>query len=114
VTVVFAGIPVTDYAAARGWYERLLGTPPDMLPHAAEAAWRLGEEGWVYVVADAPRAGSALVALIVDDLDAVVTGIAERGIEADETSTIPGAARQAVYRDPDGNLVKFGQPLRGG
>jgi hypothetical protein len=35
-------------------------------------------------------------------------------VEADETSTFPGAAPQAVYADPDGNLVKFGQPLGGG
>lgn len=34
---LFAGIPVSDYAAARPWYERLLGAEPTMLPHDTEA-----------------------------------------------------------------------------
>jgi catechol 2,3-dioxygenase-like lactoylglutathione lyase family enzyme len=111
VTIVFAGIAVADYPAARDWYERLLGRPPDMLPHDTEAAWQFGESGWVYVVLDARRAGSALLTLIVDDLDAVVASIAGRGIAGGAIETIPGAARKAEYTDPDGNRVTFGQPL---
>jgi len=30
---LFAGIPVVDFAAARSWYERLLGSPPAFFPH---------------------------------------------------------------------------------
>lgn len=42
VNHVFAGIPVTDFAAARDWYERLFGGEPDLVPHAtiAELAGR--------------------------------------------------------------------------
>ena len=29
---LFAGIPVSDYAAALAWYERLLGSPPSFFP----------------------------------------------------------------------------------
>lgn len=111
MTIVFAGIPVADYPVARDWYERLLGRQPDMLPNEIEAAWQLGESGWVYVVADPGRAGSALVTLIVDDLDVVVADIAGRGIAVPAIETIPGAARKAQYTDPDGNRVTFGQPL---
>jgi hypothetical protein len=31
MTHVFAGLAVSDYQSARGWYERLLGRPADML-----------------------------------------------------------------------------------
>jgi hypothetical protein len=30
---LFAGIPVTDLAAALEWYERLFGVPPSFLPN---------------------------------------------------------------------------------
>jgi hypothetical protein len=40
---LFAGIPVTDYAAALKWYERLLGSPPTFFPHNKEAVWELAE-----------------------------------------------------------------------
>ena len=56
---VFAGLPVTDHAAAEPWYERLFGEPPFMRPHDTESAWQLEEHAWVYVVEDAsaPAAG---------------------------------------------------------
>jgi hypothetical protein len=31
---LFAGIPVSDYAAALSWYEQLLGSPPTFVPNA--------------------------------------------------------------------------------
>jgi hypothetical protein len=40
---LFAGIPVRDYAAAAGWYERLLGAPPAFLPNDTEAVWELAD-----------------------------------------------------------------------
>jgi hypothetical protein len=39
VTHLFAGIAVSDFAAARRWYEALFGRPPDMLPMEGEAVW---------------------------------------------------------------------------
>jgi catechol 2,3-dioxygenase-like lactoylglutathione lyase family enzyme len=110
ITEVFAGIAVADYHAARDWYERLLGRPADMLPHESEAAWRLTEHGWVYVVADPPRAGTALLTLLVDDLDAQVAGLAERGLATDPIETLSNGVRKAAIADPDGNRITFGQP----
>jgi len=34
---LFAGIAVSDFAAALTWYEKLLGTPPAFFPNDAEA-----------------------------------------------------------------------------
>ena len=111
VTFVFAGIPVADYDAARPWYERLIGRAPDMLPHDREAAWQLSETGWIYVVADAERAGKALVTILVDDLDDHVVGLAERGIVVEPIDTVPGAVRRTTVVDPEGNRVTFAQPF---
>jgi predicted enzyme related to lactoylglutathione lyase len=113
VSYLFAGIPVADYDAARPWYERLIGRAPDMLPHDREAAWQLSETGWIYVVADAERAGRALVTLLVDDLDSEVAALAERGIACEPIETVPGKFRRTAVVDPEGNRVAFAQPLGG-
>jgi hypothetical protein len=47
---LFAGIPVSDYAAALAWYERLLGSPPSFFPHDTEAVWELAEHRSVFIV----------------------------------------------------------------
>ena len=65
------------------------------------------------MVADAPRAGSALLTLLVDDLDSELAQLAERGLAPDDVETIPGAVRKATFTDPEGNLVTFGQTLGG-
>ena len=111
VSYLFAGIPVAHYDAARPWYERLIGRAPDMLPHDREAAWQLSETGWIYVVADAARAGRALVTLLVDDLDTHVAELAERGIVVEAIETVPGKFRRTAVVDPEGNRVVFAQPL---
>ena len=110
VTYVFAGIPVADRDAAAGWYERLVGRPPDLIPNDDEAAWRLTETGWIYVIADAGRAGSALNTLLVDDLDAFLAGLAERKVMAGPVKTIGDGVRVTVVTDPDGNRLQVGQP----
>jgi hypothetical protein len=69
---LFAGIRVHDVAAARRWYERLLGEP-SFFPHATEAVWTLADERSVYIVEDAKRAGHGVVTIFVDDLDETST-----------------------------------------
>jgi hypothetical protein len=34
---LFAGLRVADFAAAKEWYVRLLGSEPSFLPHASKA-----------------------------------------------------------------------------
>ena len=111
---LFAGLRVRDFAAARTWYERLLGDPT-FFPHAAEAVWTLAEGRSLYVVQDADRAGECVVTLFVDDLDARLEEIAARGLDPDERHTYSNGVRKAVYRDPDGNELGFGgAPLPSG
>jgi predicted enzyme related to lactoylglutathione lyase len=112
ITEFFAGIPVDDFRTALAWYERLFGKPPDFFPHEREAVWRVAEHAWVYVVADAERAGRALITILVENLDDQIAELAERGVPAGPIDVIPGAARRVAISDPEGNRVTFGQPLQ--
>jgi hypothetical protein len=104
---LFAGVRVSDIAAARSWYERLLGGEPAFLPNSIEAVWALAEHQYLYILEDAGGAGRALVTVMVDDLDATVATLAARGIEPAERETYPDGARKAIYHDADGNEVGF-------
>src|SRR5688500_17650297 len=104
---LFAGLRVRGFAAARAWYERLLGEP-SFLPHATEAVWMLADDRAVYIEEDADRAGRGLVTMLVDHRDAQLAEIAARGLAPDERQTYSNGVRKAIFRDPDGNEVGFG------
>jgi predicted enzyme related to lactoylglutathione lyase len=106
---VFAGIPTANFASAAAWYERLFGRPPDNRPHQNEAVWQLAEAGLIYVVADTERAGNGLVTLILDDLDAEVAALEQRGIPTTASETLRSGVRTMALTDPDGNSVKLAQ-----
>ena len=111
ITMAFAGVPVADYPAARDWYERLLGRAPDVFPHERECMWRLTDTSWIYVVADAERAGNALVTILVDDLERHVAGLEGRGMTIEPIETLPGKVRRTTVTDPEGNRIQFGEPV---
>ena len=105
-TYAFAGLAVSDFAAAYAWYVRLLGRPADMFPHEREAVWRLTSGGAIYVVSDPDRAGNGLVTLALDDLDAQAQRLKMNGLEFEEPSN-DTAPRRLVVRDVDGNTITF-------
>jgi catechol 2,3-dioxygenase-like lactoylglutathione lyase family enzyme len=105
---LFAGIRVRDYAAAKSWYERLLGNDPAFFPHATEAVWELAEHRFLFIVEDCDAPGGASITIFVDDLDALDAEIASRGIEPAERVTYSNGVRKAIYRDADGNEIGFG------
>jgi catechol 2,3-dioxygenase-like lactoylglutathione lyase family enzyme len=104
---LYAGIGVNDYAAARAWYERLLGSEPTFLAHETEAVWELAEGRSIFVVQDPERAGHALHTIFVDDLESVVSEIASRGITPAERERYSNGVSKAIYRDADGNEIGF-------
>ncbi len=108
---VFAGIPVANYTLSRAWYARFVGRPADLLPSEDEAAWQMSQAGWLCLVADGDRAGSAAHTLIVDDLDAFLAGLTEREIAAGPVEEIAGNVRFTLITDPDGNRLTVGQPV---
>jgi predicted enzyme related to lactoylglutathione lyase len=105
---LFAGIPVTDYAAALPWYERFFGGEPSFLPNDIEAVWEVAEHRYVYIVQKPGRAGNALVFSFVDDLDERVASIAGRGIEPARRETPSKGVTKVIYQDADGNEISFG------
>jgi predicted enzyme related to lactoylglutathione lyase len=109
VTEVFAGLVVSDYEKAVAWYERFFGRKPDLVPNDTEAAWQATGSGWVYLLADADRAGHGVVTLLLDDLDEMLRQLAERGVSVGPIQTLDGGARKVVTTDPDGNEIGIAQ-----
>ena len=105
---LFAGIPVSDFDAALAWYRRLFGAPPEFLPNDVEAVWQLAEHRYVFIEVRPQHAGHAMHTIFVDDFDALVAGIADRGLEPAKRETYANGVRKAVFRDPDGNEIGFG------
>jgi hypothetical protein len=105
---LFAGLFVGDYAAARAWYERLLGSEPAFLASDTEAVWQLGDHRWLYIKEHAGHAGHGEVTIFPEDLDGAVRGAAERGVEPARQEDYPGGVRKIVFRDADGNEIGFG------
>ncbi|WP_163507073.1 VOC family protein [Fodinicola acaciae] len=105
---LFAGIPVSDYRAAVSWYEGLLGAPPAFIPNDVEAVWELAEHRYVYVEVLPEHAGHANNTVFVDDFDARLAAMAERGHRPAETETYDNGVRKAIFVDPDGNRLGFG------
>src|SRR5688572_26100124 len=108
ITEFFAGIAVADFGATLAWYERFIGKPPDFFPHESEAVWQVTDHTWIYVIADAERAGRALLTVLVDDLDAQVAQLAVRGFDPTKQETYANGVRKVIYHDPDGNEIGFG------
>jgi hypothetical protein len=46
--------------------------------------------------------------IFVDDLDALVAQIADRGVEPSKRETYSNGVRKVTYHDPDGNEIGFG------
>ena len=105
---LFAGIPVSDYAAALAWYERLLGAPPAFFPNDVEAVWELAEQRYLYIEHRPEHAGHAMLTLFLDDFDARIAQIADRGLEPATREVYENGVRKTTYRDPDGNEIGFG------
>ena len=85
--------------------------PPDVIVTEHESMWQVAVAGWISVVGDTTRAGSALITLLVDDLEDYVAELGERGLETSAIETVPGLYRKAVITDPEGNIISLGEDL---
>lgn len=105
---MFAGIHVRDFEPAKDWYVKFFGSEPTFLAHETEAVWELAGQRSIFIEENAEHAGHAEVVVFVDDLDALVAQISDRGIEPAKWETYDNGVRKALYRDPDGNEIGFG------
>jgi len=106
---LFAGIAVADYNSSLAWYTRFFGRSPDVIVKENEAMWQITDNGNIYVVGDATRAGKSLLTLMVDDLEIHINDLKEKGIEPTAIETVPELYRKALYTDPEGNMISLGQ-----
>jgi hypothetical protein len=109
-TELFAGNPVSDYASALEWYERLLGEP-SFHPNDIEAVWELAPHLYAYIVEEPEHAGHSVAMLMVgdhEDLDARIAEIGRRGLVPAEDESYEGGVRKVTYVDLDGNRLAFG------
>ena len=106
--VAFIAIAVADKERARKFYQETLELKPGMT--AMEGAWveyELGATtigvgcwpGW-----DPSRDGTS-VAFEVDDIDATIATLQERGVAFDMEKTETPVCWMAQFRDPDGNKL---------
>ncbi len=104
---VLAVVPVSDLQASSRWYEALFGRPADNNPMPTLAEWQVVPGGWVQVYTDAERAGSGLLNFAVDDLEAHVAGLRQRGLEPGDFTDANKGIRLSALTDPDGNTISL-------
>jgi hypothetical protein len=102
---------VAELEEARGFYERLLGRGPDLVPNEREAAWQVHEGAWIVLIADAPAAGTALHTLILAELDPFLEAARAAGIEPGPVEPVGEGMRQSIVTDSDGNRLKLAAPV---
>jgi catechol 2,3-dioxygenase-like lactoylglutathione lyase family enzyme len=105
-------INVSDVAAARDFYTRVLGLAEraDRPDFSFDGAWLDAGSQQVHLIkADVPPPLGQHFALAVTDLDAAVADL--RALKVAVTDPVPvGAGRQAFVTDPAGNRVELQQP----
>jgi catechol 2,3-dioxygenase-like lactoylglutathione lyase family enzyme len=121
---IAAIVPVSNVDKAVEFYGNVLGLELDVrrddLPENREAEFRAGDGSLVvYESVAAGQSRGTVAGFRVEDLDAVVAGLRERGVAFEEydlpdLKTENGIAsigdlRAAWARDPDGNIIAFEQ-----
>ncbi|HEY3863801.1 MAG TPA: VOC family protein [Verrucomicrobiae bacterium] len=107
--IAFTGIPVTDMARARRFYEEQLGFKPAMI--SGGGLWveyefgagtiGIGSYGDVWK----PSEEGTCVAFEADDLDKEVARLKSVGVKFAMEITDTPVCRLAIFRDPDGNRI---------
>jgi catechol 2,3-dioxygenase-like lactoylglutathione lyase family enzyme len=112
ITHLFAGVWVSDLDAGIDWYTRFFGRPPD-LRLGDEIMWEIDEHGRLFIQPNAAHSGAGRITLAVTGLDALLDGLAVRGIEHEPIETYSNGVRHVDIPDPDGNSIAFAEPPDG-
>ena len=109
ITQLIAGVPVSDLDASLDWYTRFFGRDPDMRA-GEEILWDVDEHATLFIEPNAAQAGAGRITFAVTGLDALLEGLAERGIGHEPVETYSNGVRHAKIPDPDGNALAFAEP----
>jgi lactoylglutathione lyase len=116
-------LPVRDFAAVFRFYRDVIGLtaePDDPSGPYAKMSFATGttaialqqREHLIAVAGLLPEAGAAVIAIRVDDLDAIVATLKSRGATFRlEPRDAFGRMRIAYLEDPEGNLIELQQWL---
>lgn len=102
---LLAVVAVSDLTASRQWYISLFGREPDNDPMPTLTEWQVVPQGWVQVFVDPELAGSSLLNLAVDDLDAHIAELSGRGVQCGSVVEADNGVRLSTVTDPDGNTI---------
>ena len=108
--VAFTMYPVKDMPSARAWYEEVLGLPKSR--NAATSPWvefDLPGGGCLAItnVSESEPSANAggTIALEVEDLDALVANLKDKGASVVAEGIEGPGCHMAVVKDPDGNAI---------
>src|SRR5438874_13778028 len=106
--VAFVAIAVTDSERARKFYQETLELKPTMSVH--DGMWVEYEIGGTTIGVGChpdwkPAREGTTVAFEVDDIDAAIAKLKERGVTFDIEKTETPVCWMAQFRDPDGNKL---------
>jgi predicted enzyme related to lactoylglutathione lyase len=111
----FTGYPVTDMARAKSFYEDLLGLKRGMVWEESGRAWvEYDVGGHTLALANSapqwkPSSDGPAIALEVEDFDATVAALRQRGTRFTVEPLDVPTCRLAVILDPDGNSIAIHQ-----
>ena len=103
---LLAVVPVSDIDTSGRWYADLFGRPADNNPMGTLVEWQVRPGAWVQVFHDEQRAGNGLFNYAVDDLEAHLNELRERGFEPGEIVDADKGVRLSAMTDPDGNTIR--------
>ncbi len=115
VREMYAATYVADIDASRGFYE-LLGFAEHLSGRSVQGAWTVMRNGhylvllaWTSPPLDMPQL-PLLFDFFYDDVDAVIAGLRDGGVEVDHVGHPPHASGgEARLADPDGNTILIAQ-----
>jgi glyoxylase I family protein len=105
-------VNVSDVQAAKTFYVDVLGLTErtDRPDFGFGGAWLdVGDQQIHLIEGAVPEAKGQHLALAVDDLDAAVAELRERGVKVSR-GVVVGTGRQSFLHDPCGNMVELNQP----
>jgi predicted enzyme related to lactoylglutathione lyase len=114
---VTANMPAADLGRARAFYADKLGLTPTAEVEGVMAVYRTaGSSFSIYQTEHAGRAGHTIAQWHVDDVDAEVRGLQEKGVAfehydmpgvdwAGDVASIPGMGKAAWFKDSEDNIL---------
>jgi len=116
--IAFSAYPIADMARSRQFYEDILGlTPADNFgDHWQEYTLRESTFALVVVTEQAPdcfqNTRSTTIAFEVDDLEATLETLKQKGVSPVYGPAAFPACKMAVINDPDNNVITLHQLAR--